>query len=65
MAYMIDSNAFIHQEKNGDDLLKVVAGREEEEMLISAVKASELLHGVHRARSEIQRVPDLKVEVWS
>lgn len=49
MGVLIDSSVLIHFERLGTDLSTFVAGREEEEIFLSVVSASELLHGVHRA----------------
>lgn len=55
MATLVDSSVLIAVERghlNFDDLL---ARYTEEEVAISAVTASELLHGIHRARTAAQR----------
>lgn len=49
MGFIIDSNVFIDAERGWVDVEKHLAGREEEEIFISVISASELLHGVHRA----------------
>ncbi len=49
MGILIDSSVFIHFERSGTDLTAYVEGREEEEVFLSVISASELLHGVHRA----------------
>jgi tRNA(fMet)-specific endonuclease VapC len=49
MGLLIDASVFIDHERGRLDLATVVAGREETEMFVSVVTASELLHGVHRA----------------
>ncbi len=49
MGLLIDASVFIDHERGRLDLVSVVAGREEAEMFVSVVTASELLHGVHRA----------------
>jgi predicted nucleic acid-binding protein len=46
---LIDSDILIEIEKGRIDLKKFISGREEEEFFISAITASELLHGVFRA----------------
>jgi len=48
---MVDSNVFIHCERTGDDLPLTPA----DDVFISSVVASELLVGVHRAKSDEQR----------
>jgi tRNA(fMet)-specific endonuclease VapC len=47
---LIDSSIFIAHERGRLDIDSHLEGREEEEFYISVVSASELLHGVHRAR---------------
>jgi tRNA(fMet)-specific endonuclease VapC len=49
MGILIDSNVLIGLERTGRDVSAQIAGREEEEMFLSVISASELLHGVHRA----------------
>lgn len=50
MALLIDTSVFIEHERGRLDLAAVVHGREDEEVFVSVVTASELLHGVHRAQ---------------
>ena len=55
MAALVDSSVLIAVER-GDLSVDAIAARyAEEDMAISAVTASELLHGVHRARTPSQR----------
>ena len=55
MATLIDSSVLIAAER-GDLALDAFSARYgQEDMAISAVTASELLHGVHRARTPAQR----------
>lgn len=49
MGILIDSSVLINAEKSGADVSSHISGREEEDMFLSVVSASELLHGVHRA----------------
>lgn len=49
MGILIDSSVFIHFERSGADLSASIRGREEDDVYLSVVSASELLHGVHRA----------------
>ncbi len=51
MGILIDSSLLIGIEKSGESLAAFVAGREEEEVFLSVISASELLHGVHRAKT--------------
>ncbi len=50
MGVLIDSSILIDHERGTVDLEEKVKGREEEAFFLSVVTASELLHGVHRAR---------------
>ena len=52
MATLIDSSVLIAAERGQLDFDAIAA---EEDVAISAVTASELLHGVHRARTPAQR----------
>ena len=49
MGILIDSSVLINVERTGTNLSAYVKGREEEDVFLSVVSASELLHGVHRA----------------
>lgn len=49
MGILIDSNILIGFERRGAELSSRISGREEEEVFLSVISASELLHGVHRA----------------
>ncbi len=49
MGLLIDSSIFIAHERGRIELTDVVRGRDEEDVFLSVVTASELLHGVHRA----------------
>ena len=51
MGLLIDSNILIGFERQAIDISAGVRGREEETFFISVVSASELLHGVHRAKT--------------
>jgi tRNA(fMet)-specific endonuclease VapC len=50
MGVLIDSSVLINFERNGIDLAAFIKGKEEEDLFLSVVSASELLHGVHRAK---------------
>jgi tRNA(fMet)-specific endonuclease VapC len=50
MGILIDSSVFIAHERGRLNLDRKLAGRETEDIFLSVVTASELLHGVHRAR---------------
>ena len=51
MGLLVDSNILIGFERQAFDISASVRGREEETFFLSVVSASELLHGVHRAKS--------------
>ncbi|HEU4344698.1 MAG TPA: type II toxin-antitoxin system VapC family toxin [Candidatus Binatia bacterium] len=55
MGIVIDSSVLIAWERDQLDLETRIASYAEEDFAISAVTASELLHGVHRARTSAQR----------
>ena len=55
MATLIDSSVLIAAERGQLDLDTISARYAEEDVAISAVTASELLHGLHRARTAAQR----------
>jgi tRNA(fMet)-specific endonuclease VapC len=49
VAVLIDASVLIEYERGRVDLDKNLAGRDELEVFLSVITASELLHGVHRA----------------
>jgi tRNA(fMet)-specific endonuclease VapC len=51
MGVLIDSSIWIQAERTLSALPTLLAGRNEEEAFISVVTASELLHGIHRAKN--------------
>lgn len=51
MGLLIDTSVLIGFERGRIDLFDTLEGREEEELFLSVITASELLHGVHRAKS--------------
>jgi tRNA(fMet)-specific endonuclease VapC len=53
---LIDASVLIDHERGRLDLESRVAGREDEPFFLSVITVSELLHGVHRARTPIQPV---------
>ena len=55
MATLIDSSVLIAAERGQLDFDNISARYAEEDVAISAVTASEFLHGVHRARTAAQR----------
>jgi tRNA(fMet)-specific endonuclease VapC len=73
---LIDSSVLIEHERKRLDISTHLRGREDEEFFLSVVSASELLHGVHRAREAsvrtrrsayveaiLERFPLLQVEL--
>lgn len=56
MGVILDTSVLIAIERNSLDIEKLIKGRENEPFGISAITASELLHGVHRADSEKRRL---------
>ena len=55
MGILIDSSVLIAWERDRLDLESRLADSSEEDFAISAITASELLHGVHRAANAVQR----------
>ena len=55
MAALIDSSVFIAGERGRLDLTDLLASLGSEPVALSAVTASELLYGLHRARTTAQR----------
>jgi tRNA(fMet)-specific endonuclease VapC len=49
MGILLDTNILIEFEKERLSLSEKITGREEEQVFLSIITASELLHGVHRA----------------
>jgi tRNA(fMet)-specific endonuclease VapC len=54
MGVLIDATVLIDHERGRTDLEGRVAGREDEALFLSVVTVSELLHGIHRARTARQ-----------
>jgi tRNA(fMet)-specific endonuclease VapC len=52
---LIDSSVLIEHERKRLDISAHLRGRQDEEFFLSVVSASELLHGVHRAREASMR----------
>ncbi len=55
MAALIDSSVFIAGERGRIDLADLLASLGSEPVALSAVTASELIYGLHRARTTAQR----------
>jgi tRNA(fMet)-specific endonuclease VapC len=51
MGVLIDASVLIGFERDRAAIAPRLAGREDEEFFVSVVTASELLHGVHRAKT--------------
>lgn len=51
MGVLIDASVLIGFERGPADIAHQISGREDEEFFLSVVTASELLHGVHRAKA--------------
>jgi tRNA(fMet)-specific endonuclease VapC len=51
MGVLIDTSVLIGLERGGTDPTSFAQGRGEEDSFLSVVSASELLHGVHRAKN--------------
>lgn len=50
MGVLIDASILIEHERGRLDLYDRLGGREDDDLFLSVITASELLHGVHRAR---------------
>lgn len=50
MGFLIDTSVLIEHERGRLDLAPHIRWRSEEDLFLSVITASELLHGVHRAR---------------
>jgi len=55
MGILIDASILIEHERGRIEVEAYLTGREEEEFFLSVITASELLHGVHRARAAAVR----------
>lgn len=55
MGVLIDASVLIGAERGQVDLERAIEGRSEQPFYLSVITVSELLHGVHRARSAAQR----------
>jgi tRNA(fMet)-specific endonuclease VapC len=55
LALLIDTSIFITMERSGGDLSALLQELGDEPVALSAITASELLHGVHRADSAVRR----------
>ena len=56
MGYLIDSDVLIEMERGNFPFQKLVKGKEDEELFLSVISASELLHGVNRAKKPENRM---------
>lgn len=57
MGLLIEASVLIEHERGRLDVASRIANRSEEEVFLSVVTASELLHGVHRAMDRNARAP--------
>jgi tRNA(fMet)-specific endonuclease VapC len=55
MGTLIDTSVLVAAERGDVDLEALLASHGQEEIAISAITASELLHGVHRLKSAVRR----------
>ncbi|MFH0795223.1 MAG: type II toxin-antitoxin system VapC family toxin [bacterium] len=51
MGVLIDSDVLINLERRDEEIASFIRGREEEDVFVSVISASELLHGLHRAKN--------------
>ena len=51
MGILIDTSIFIESERGRLDLMRHIAETDDDDIFISVVTVSELLHGVHRAKN--------------
>ena len=56
MGVIFDTTALIALERGLSNLDELIRGREQESFGISVISVAELLHGVHRADSEMRRL---------
>jgi len=59
MGILIDSSVFISFGRSGTDFTAHIQGREQDDIFLSVVSVSELLHGVHRAQHPDQKAKRL------
>jgi tRNA(fMet)-specific endonuclease VapC len=64
MGRLIDTSIFIEAERGRLDLENHVAKHGTENLFMSVVTASELLHGVHRATPEFRPQRSITIEGW-
>lgn len=55
MGVILDTSVLIEVERGKIDIEKFIAGRESELFSLSIISVAELLHGVHRADSELRK----------
>jgi len=56
MGVILDTSVLIEAERGNFDLEEFTKGREQEPFGLSVISVAELLHGVHRADTEMRRV---------
>ncbi len=64
MGILIDTSIFIESERGRLDLEGRITARGGEDIFMSVITASELLHGVHRSRREFRSARAATVEAW-
>ncbi len=62
MGLLIDSSVFVACERGQLDLATLAARRAGEEIALASITASELLHGVHRAKLAYRNAREIFVE---
>ncbi len=64
MGSLIDTSIFIESERGRLDLDSHINARGNDDLFMSVITASELLHGVHRSRSDRQLSRSITIEGW-
>jgi tRNA(fMet)-specific endonuclease VapC len=64
MGRLIDTSIFIESERGRLDLNPHIKAHGDDGLFMSVVTASELLHGVYRARPEMQTMRSATIEGW-
>jgi tRNA(fMet)-specific endonuclease VapC len=64
MGSLIDTSIFIESERGRLDLDSHISARGDEDMFMSVITASELLHGVHRAGPDRKLSRSTTIEGW-
>ncbi|HEY2846774.1 MAG TPA: PIN domain-containing protein [Pyrinomonadaceae bacterium] len=64
MGRLLDTSTFIEAERGRLDLPERIAALNREDIYLSVISVSELLHGVFRARSEFREKRRTTIEGW-